>query len=241
MSVQATTLVWAAQLPRDQKYLLLCYADFADPDGYKIYPSKARVGRMTGYTKRSVFAITAKLVEAGILIPDGEGQCGTARYRMNFDALWVLGQKGGDEKTSSCKKQREGMKPASSDPPVEPPDVSLPREAAPELFKEEPPEFPELPPELRASPVLADAWRDWKAQRKALKKPLTPLAIKSQVEKLVAMGPEIGAQAIRTSIDRSWTGLFYPEPDAASPNGKEPITSDNALRLPKALSNRPRI
>lgn len=87
MSVKMMGAVFDADLPRDEKYVLLSYADHAAHDGTSIYPSVARMAWKTGYSRRSIQMITTKLVEKGILMPDGKGKHGVNRYRMDISAL----------------------------------------------------------------------------------------------------------------------------------------------------------
>lgn len=90
MSVKIMGLVWEAPLPRDQKFILLCYADHANHDGGDIWPAKERIQKMTSYSERSVFTITASLVEAGIMIREGRTASGTVRYRINRAKLETM-------------------------------------------------------------------------------------------------------------------------------------------------------
>lgn len=90
MSVKISGLVWDANIPRDEKFLLLAYADHAAHDGSDVYPSKETIERMTGYSRRSVQVITAKVLEEGLLIPDGTSELRTTRYRFNLAKLRQL-------------------------------------------------------------------------------------------------------------------------------------------------------
>lgn len=74
--------VWDMDLPRDQKFILLAYADHADHDGGNIYPAVALIARKTGYSVRSVQTVAKELVSSGRLVPDGRGPHGTRRWRM---------------------------------------------------------------------------------------------------------------------------------------------------------------
>jgi biotin operon repressor len=82
MSVKVMGLVWDTDLPRDEKFILLAYADHADHDGGNIYPSIATIARKTGYSERSVQAITRKLEQIGTMRLDGKGIHGTRRYTI---------------------------------------------------------------------------------------------------------------------------------------------------------------
>jgi hypothetical protein len=82
MSVKMMGLVWDADLPRDEKFILLAYADHADHDGHNIYPSIATIARKTGYSERSVQVITRKLQEMGTMRLDGSGTHGTNKWTI---------------------------------------------------------------------------------------------------------------------------------------------------------------
>lgn len=60
--------VWELDLPRDQKLVLMAFADHADDEGYT-YPSLARVAWKCGYAQtRSVADIVKRLIETETLI-----------------------------------------------------------------------------------------------------------------------------------------------------------------------------
>ncbi len=116
MSAKACGWVWDMDLPRDEKYLLLAYADHADHDGRGIYPSVDLLTRKTGYSKRSVQRITRQLEAAGLLLPDGKGPHGIRRWRID------LGHAGGAKLAplgvtpvalEGCQIEREGVTPVA--------------------------------------------------------------------------------------------------------------------------------
>lgn len=87
MSVKIMGLVWDCALPRDEKYVLLAYADHADHDGRGIYPSYGRIAWKTGYSRRQVIRITDSLTSKGILIPDGASINNIHRWRIDLSKL----------------------------------------------------------------------------------------------------------------------------------------------------------
>jgi len=89
MSVKAMALVWDMNLPRDQKLVLLAYADHADHEGRSIFPSVALIARKTGYSDRSIQTITKELQAAGRLVLEGYGPHGTRCWRM---PLYLAGE-----------------------------------------------------------------------------------------------------------------------------------------------------
>lgn len=68
MSGKVTGLVLEADLPKDQKAVLVALADHANHDGTRVYPSTDKLIWMTGYERRSVQYALDKLEEKGILV-----------------------------------------------------------------------------------------------------------------------------------------------------------------------------
>ena len=85
VSVKAMAAVWDMDLPRDQKFILLAYADHADHEGRNIFPAVASVAQKTGYSERSVQTITRELERVGRLVADGKGPGGTRRWKLVLD------------------------------------------------------------------------------------------------------------------------------------------------------------
>ena len=57
MSVKVMGWVWDQDLPRDEKFILLAYADHANHEGYNVYPAVATVAKKTGYSELSLIHI----------------------------------------------------------------------------------------------------------------------------------------------------------------------------------------
>jgi hypothetical protein len=87
MSVKIMGAVWDSDLPRDEKYVLLSYADHAAHDGSSVYPSVDRTSWKTGYSDRSIHKITAKLINKGILVCVGTRRHGVKEYRIEISKL----------------------------------------------------------------------------------------------------------------------------------------------------------
>jgi len=87
MSVKVMGLVWESDLPRDEKFILLSYADHADHNGDSVFPSVTLISWKTGYSERQVQRITKKLIDKKILIEDGESMYGTNLYRVDLQKL----------------------------------------------------------------------------------------------------------------------------------------------------------
>jgi hypothetical protein len=62
VSGKVTGLVWDLDLPQNEKYVLLAYADKADHEGHNCYPGVGLVAWMTGYSEDSVRRLTRDLL-----------------------------------------------------------------------------------------------------------------------------------------------------------------------------------
>ena len=82
MSVKIMGQVWDADLPKDEKFVLLAYADHADHTGGNVYPSIGLIAWKTGYSERSVQRATHELEEAGIMLQTGRAQHNVKRWRI---------------------------------------------------------------------------------------------------------------------------------------------------------------
>lgn len=110
MSVKVMGQVWDADLPRPEKFVLLSYADHAAHDGTGIYPSVGRMAWKTGYTDRSIQTITKRLVDQGILVPDGTMPDGRNRYRLDASRLPKRPPYRGENSSPPEKSSGEGVK-----------------------------------------------------------------------------------------------------------------------------------
>jgi hypothetical protein len=89
MSAKLTGAVWELDLPRPQKFVLLCLADHAKDDGSDVYPSLARIRYKTGYSETQVRDLMQALVKGRVLVlvaRGGKGPGDTAEYQINITA-----------------------------------------------------------------------------------------------------------------------------------------------------------
>lgn len=86
MSVEQMSQVWKLDLPSNQKFILLCYADHADDEGNNVFPSLPRVAHKTGYSVDQVRRLSKSLVNNGLmeLVEKGHGRGNTHRYRLTL-------------------------------------------------------------------------------------------------------------------------------------------------------------
>jgi DnaD/phage-associated family protein len=89
MSVKVMGLVWDLKISREEKFILLAYADHADHDGGSIFPRVSTIAEKTGYSERSTQRITRLLEDSGYLVGAG-GQKGGA----GITAHWYIPMKG---------------------------------------------------------------------------------------------------------------------------------------------------
>jgi len=102
MSVKIMGLVWDLDIPQNEKFVLLAYADHADHNGDNMFPSVALVAKKTGYSERSVQRTTRSLEEKGYLVANGKGPNGTNKWKF-----------GRGDILSGVTNEAEGVTPVS--------------------------------------------------------------------------------------------------------------------------------
>lgn len=94
MSGKITGIVWESDLPQNEKYVLLAYADHADHEGNGIFPSVGLIAWKTGYSDRNIKRVKKSLIKKGYLVETGARASGTPVYRMDIEALPKLSPRG---------------------------------------------------------------------------------------------------------------------------------------------------
>lgn len=82
MSGKISGIVWEADLPQNEKYVLLAYADHADHEGLGVFPSVGLIAWKTGYSERNIPRIKNKLIKKKILQNTGFTSVGVPIYRI---------------------------------------------------------------------------------------------------------------------------------------------------------------
>ena len=77
--------------------------------------------------------------------------------------------------------------------------------------KEKDSDFLALLPDRLKTEAFTQAWREWVAYRKEVRKPLTESTAKRQLKKLDAAGERTAIAMIEQSIEHGWQGLFEPK------------------------------
>lgn len=145
--MSSTAISWAwrqMQLKPNQKYVLIACAEFAGMRGENVYPSIARVARMTGYSERQVTRVLAELVDAGVLVlvqpggwPKG-GKPQATEYAMPIYPSQQVGDKLSSTPPSrsvtDCPEVGDGLTPQTTTPhnnlEEQNPDAAAPSSAA---------------------------------------------------------------------------------------------------------------
>lgn len=88
MSAKIFGLVWELELPREEKYVLLCLADHADHDGNNVFPSIGLIAWKTDYSERRIQELMRRLERKGLLVKVEEqfGRGRTVKYRIDLQA-----------------------------------------------------------------------------------------------------------------------------------------------------------
>lgn len=86
MSIKIMAAIWDLDLPHEQAWVLMAYADHADHDGGHCYPGTALICYKTGYSRRQIQYITGKLLERGIMTVEesGGGRGRLTHYRIDL-------------------------------------------------------------------------------------------------------------------------------------------------------------
>ena len=200
--------VWDLDLPTNEKFILLAYADHADHDGYNVYPAVDTVAKKTGYKRRAVQLITRKLEERGLLIDDGKSQYQTNKYSIPIDGgAKITSPTGGGAKDNEegVQKLHEGVQSTTPNVSHITPEPSL------LTINNKPSVKPskgfEIPDQLN-SPQFLETWEDFQQHRKEIKKKLTPLAGSRTLNKLSKYTDDVAIQMLEQSIENGWTGVF---------------------------------
>ncbi len=112
MSAKISGLVWELELPREEKYVLLCLADHADHDGNNVYPSIGLIAWKTDYSERRVQELMRKLEHRQLLVKVEErfGRGNTILYRINLDAGTLKESRGKGARISPFLRQQNSGK-----------------------------------------------------------------------------------------------------------------------------------
>lgn len=176
------TAVWeAGGITSTQKLVLLALADWANDEGL-CWPSIARLAKKSALGERTVQTTIKSLVEAGYVIRETVTGKGN-RYWIRMDNAVNC------TTAKSAPPQNTALTPAKSAPNT----LEIRQHYIDEAFW--------LP---------KDAWQDWLAMRKKMKKPLTDRAMTRAIKKLTELraqghDPE---KVLDQSVTNCWIDLY---------------------------------
>lgn len=89
MSIKIMAAIWDLDLPHELSWVLMAYADHADHNGENCYPALDLIAYKTGYSRRQVSYVVAKLVAKEILIVEkpGGGRGKSTVYRIDLSKV----------------------------------------------------------------------------------------------------------------------------------------------------------
>ena len=82
MSVKIMGQVWDLDMPPNNKFVLLAYADHADHAGNNVFPSVSMIAKKTGYGERQIKRIKQELINAGYLVEVTRPSGKAVKYRI---------------------------------------------------------------------------------------------------------------------------------------------------------------
>jgi hypothetical protein len=118
MSVRVSALCWKVPLPATEKLVLLRLADFADDQGFNIYPAVQTVADDCGVGIRIVQLTLKKMVNKGLLvvINQGGGRGRATEYAIDMDLIRQLRDAPPTASNQYNGHAGKGAKDANSEP-----------------------------------------------------------------------------------------------------------------------------
>jgi hypothetical protein len=210
MSVKVMGWVWDQDLPQNEKFVLLAYADHADHNGCNVYPSIDLIAVKTGYSRRSIQRITDKLKLKGYLLPDGTSKHGTNKYEIPMPMPTPVG---GDRMTPPgvTPVAQGGDTAVSPEPSVnrhdKPKNPPTPRKSK-HLTADEILAAVIIPDNFHHHTDFAPTWYAFLEHRIEIKKPMTERGAEMTLKKLDKYGADAAIVAMQDSIANGWQGVF---------------------------------
>lgn len=214
-------LCWPLQMPPTPKAVLISLADNANDQGY-CWPSIARIGERTCFSKRAVIDAIAWLEQSGILAADRTNGRHTTYVINPSDFVQPV------QETHRCGKST-GADAASEPVQQAHQPVHLPHQPVRQMHtNHQEPSTTSKKSNRHNAPVLVlrepipdwlddEAWNDWVSHRKSMRKPLTSRAAELCFKELAELRRQgfDPVQIINTSILNGWQGLFAPKQQTA--------------------------
>ena len=230
MSGKVSGWVWDLELPQNEKFVLLAYADHADHEGHNVFPSIALICKKTGYSRRSIQTITKRLMNKGLLVPEGGQQGG-----RGISAHWsipIMGAKSAPIEEERVQSETERAQPRTEKgAELVAPEPSLTVNNKETSVKE----GVDIPETLKTKDFIF-VWNEWIDYRKHKRQTLTDLTAKKQLKKLAKYGLDAAIWALDESMTQGWTGIFPEKHNANGGISRKPAANSGYLTPAEAAA-----
>ena len=228
MSIAAYEAVWERSKSKgSQRLVMLSLAEHADETG-SCWPSIKRISERTNVSKRQVIRALSELVGMGEIshIP-GDGRGNYSKYEILImsvkddtmspieeaikgDICDIKGDTMSERVTNATTKgdtmsYRTVIEPSQN---LKEPSKGKPPTPKAKRKKRKTPALTFEIPDTLNTPAFSAAWNDYITHRREIKKPLTPLAAKKQLNQLQAWGLARAIAAINYSIAKGWQSIY---------------------------------
>lgn len=184
---------------------LLCHAK-AYGRGGRVRVRKSALAATYRLSMRAVEGMLARAQKCGSITIDEE-----AVTIANWGVYqWKAARSGGSVPEEKPEKRKKSPTNVLSCP------VSVPASSSSDSSSEGGCKGETIPPVLDTT-AFRDAWSEFVAHRKDIKKPLTDRSRSMQLKSLEAMGHDRAIAAIHHTIANGWTGIFEPKSGAGGP------------------------
>lgn len=83
MAIEVIAKVMEYDLPPREKYVLMLYANYSNPEGEGVWPSQSSISMVSGYSRKTINVVTDILEKGGLLISAGMTKYKTKNWNIN--------------------------------------------------------------------------------------------------------------------------------------------------------------
>ena len=83
MAIEVIAKVMEYDLPPREKFILMLYANYSNPEGEGVWPSQSTIALISGYTRQTINEVTKVLNKGGLLLDDGKTKYNTCKWKIN--------------------------------------------------------------------------------------------------------------------------------------------------------------
>lgn len=110
MAIEVIAKVMEYDLPPREKYVLMLYANYSNPEGQGVWPSQSTMAMISGYSRKTINEVTKTLNDCTLLVPDGRTKHNTLNWTIN--TKWK-GTKQDVESVTKGLQTFEGVTPST--------------------------------------------------------------------------------------------------------------------------------